>query len=121
MTSHAPVQMTFPPHSEPSPRYATDGPTAAPFIHHRVAPGAQDASQAPPRILMAPLQPIPPFRHDQFSGDVVPVESEPAGPHADDEQDGPDTVIIEALKNVKERIFVLKLGESMEALIRERM
>ncbi|KAG8928884.1 hypothetical protein FRC02_006255 [Tulasnella sp. 418] len=32
----------------------------------------------------------------------------------------PDPAIIDALKNPKERLFVLKLGESMESLIAER-
>jgi hypothetical protein len=50
------------------------------------------------------------------------VEPPPVGPSAsvEDDPDAPDSAIIDALKNAKERLFVLKLGEQMEFLIQDR-
>lgn len=37
-----------------------------------------------------------------------------------EETDAPDPAIVDALRNAKERLFVLKLGENMENLVEQR-
>ena len=50
---------------------------------------------------------------DRLDSPPQPLEPEPE-PEA-------DAQILEALRSAKDRLFVLKLGESMEALIQERL
>jgi len=65
-------------------------------------------------------QDMPPTFYEASSLNDLGPATASSSSTLNEEPEAPDPAIVDALRNAKERLFVLKLGESMENLVEQR-